>query len=1391
MQKSKYISIFTWFSFLTLLVSSIFPTIANAAGTVLSNGTVSIGVAPAGNLIYRGVGVRFVPTSAEALAVAELSAGWGVADIRSQMYAKAGQSFVGSANIVFESFESTSETAKSVVAAAGIMRVTNEYRPSKTPNLFKNTVHIENISSETIDLRYRRVMDWDVPPTATREITTVVTNNARDVFASSDNGFLDGNPLVPMRPKAFMGEYVDFPPTDNGASFDFAFGKLAPGEIKVVEFFYGAAENAEKALDALSVVGAEVYSLAKPNSPDPKNRPLGLPNTFIFGATNVRGIKIERNYPDFTLGGLKVIDNGSSDLISLQARVANSGMLNSNTSEVVKVSFFDGDPSNGGVLIGEKEISDLGVGEFKDISVGGLTELTNNNVFAVVDYENNITECRENNNSQSTVFEPFSPNASISIEADKNVYYANDTSEITATMSNTGLFSYDLKAQIFVESISGDIIHEFPLSDVQSLDKGTSTIVKAEWEVGNTLAGDYRLRAVLISKTNDPVSEAVKRIRVDHSVEQSPLVSMRVSSDKSEYHTDDDVKIDAFYRNLTNNVLITNSNFELTVTAPDGAKLINEIVNVSSLAIGEFHEISRQLNLERAEIGKYSIYAALVSEDGVVLAQNSDDFSVFNDLRKALSGEVTAQRAELDVGDTQSCQFSVKNIGLEKLNTLKLYQSLVNLSDEKEVISATTEVEVDMQQTNTQIKSYSTKGLEEGQYACLLQADIDSQKVSVAYSQFKLNKPPIEIAATFTQPQIARTLVLVDPAQATCTATQSITLEGRFHQAIDEYDDVYAKAFGHHYFALDAEYASPNTFTDTVNHHHGEDIDIAITQLDTQTIQMRISSKTVLEGAYKFYAKYPHGWWYKSLHSGTTHFSCGQTLSVGDQLGHFTVTAVDTVQQLVPDHHERAVLAEVPAREQQQSVLNQILSKQSHTIVNASEDFRAQLLTGEYNQYLILSQEQTLDHSTSKLVREAVNRGEGVVYAGGGDVAQPLQEALGIAYTSSTHHHDYHHHISNVHGYGHSNHDPISANIVRSQQLTMEEHALHTAQTSTLALTRNLLHIKTNDATATATFGEVDDQNHHQHTGHHGRHIDSILGYVHDEYTAEAYCPDEPQPEPPTYPAITVNDYGKGKTVYIGFDLLAEATQLHIEQPNADNRYSALMSNALAYTVPTQLTHYQGSVVPVELTLNNLGIATPGQVTFTLPMGTTLVDSNNSVTQTTDSGINLIHWDFQLAQPDSQSLTLWLKPQYQNNIATIKADIYTGVGTEDDPKILYSSLELSVTADTLAIEALIQKICDELAEKAQHGNHYHHSLQAIHQAHRAIEHEQYDEAVHKLLKATQWIREHEDVQDTRLSIDKLIWLVGQNVPTSAEDNDEQHPPQGSDYQDMPWWSHWW
>ncbi|MEM3113122.1 MAG: CARDB domain-containing protein [Candidatus Pacearchaeota archaeon] len=100
--------------------------------------------------------------------------------------------------------------------------------------------------------------------------------------------------------------------------------------------------------------------------------------------------------PDLELKEVKA--NFSEDYIDFEAKIVNVGLSRSNDT---KLSLYNGDN-----LILNYSIGELGIGSGKIISVRNikLNNLTNNEIFFVVDYENEIIEINEGNNNKTISF---------------------------------------------------------------------------------------------------------------------------------------------------------------------------------------------------------------------------------------------------------------------------------------------------------------------------------------------------------------------------------------------------------------------------------------------------------------------------------------------------------------------------------------------------------------------------------------------------------------------------------------------------------------------------------------------------------------------------------------------------------------------------------------------------------------------------------------------------------------------------------------------------------------------------------------------------------------------------------------------------------------------------
>lgn len=288
----------------TCVLGSAFLASAAWGQAVIQSGDVKLGVRADGALNvddpsaleFGGTGLTFVPNGSDALTPGCWCEAWGVADQVSSRFGSTGAAS-GTQNIVVDSFTSTASTATSVVrvadATGDLFRVTHAFSPSSSGSLYRVDVTIENISVAATTVLYRRAMDWDVYPDRFNELTTVNAGTSPKVVFTSDDGFAGGNPLSGQTTILFSGNAVDSGPADHGALFDFNFGSVAPGESVTFTIFYGAAANQSAAMSALGAVGAEAYSLGKPNPAfDGAGPEDGAPNTYIFAFAGVGGTPI-------------------------------------------------------------------------------------------------------------------------------------------------------------------------------------------------------------------------------------------------------------------------------------------------------------------------------------------------------------------------------------------------------------------------------------------------------------------------------------------------------------------------------------------------------------------------------------------------------------------------------------------------------------------------------------------------------------------------------------------------------------------------------------------------------------------------------------------------------------------------------------------------------------------------------------------------------------------------------------------------------------------------------------------------------------------------------------------------------------------------------------------
>lgn len=219
--------------------------------------------------------------------------GWGVSvngTTSGHANVELGGSFGLTAGVVSNVTPTSVTTTTSLSSLTGLT-ISQAYAVSgATSALFQNTVTIKNTTGAAVnDVKYVRVMDWDIPPTEFSEYVTIKgTATTTLLERSHDDGFASSDPLVESSGAAgtLNVDFTDNGPRDHGAYFRFNFGTLEDGEEYTFNIFYGAAGNETDALAAIGAAGIELYSLGQSSTG-------GVPGdrspTFIFGFSGVGG----------------------------------------------------------------------------------------------------------------------------------------------------------------------------------------------------------------------------------------------------------------------------------------------------------------------------------------------------------------------------------------------------------------------------------------------------------------------------------------------------------------------------------------------------------------------------------------------------------------------------------------------------------------------------------------------------------------------------------------------------------------------------------------------------------------------------------------------------------------------------------------------------------------------------------------------------------------------------------------------------------------------------------------------------------------------------------------------------------------------------------------------
>jgi prenyltransferase beta subunit/uncharacterized protein (DUF2141 family) len=851
--------------------------------------------------------------------------------------------------------------------------------------------------------------------------------------------------------------------------------------------------------------------------------------------------------PDLSASRLKIIDNGAGQPLSITVRIGNSGA--GPLPGESRVAFYQGNPGQGGILLGERTVSDMQAGDYQDVTLDNIASLSESaDIFAVADADNHLIECNETNNRVVLPVFIQSLSGGIAVSTDSPAYGPDSKVALNVSITNISALPGQFIAKLQVVDQSGTPVITFDNREVGPLDGAEAISYDEIWNSQNTMTGTYRLKGELYALDGTLLDSSESLFDMRHAQDATfPKLNLRISTDKAIYNTTDQVRIDEWVQNLTTNNKIASATLHVRVTYPDASEATVTDIQLAELMPRGQRAFEGQLTLQNATEGSYQVVGQVISASGDILASDSAAFTVEEDTFMSLSGAVTVQAASVYQGRAEVCTVSIAHRGTLSIDSLSIRQVLVATDPEQQINTTGQVIALAAGDKWSEIRSIDTSPLDVGTYACVLQAEIKGAWETLAYAYFQVLEQPINIDAALGHGNHGRVLVLLDDDGEECSGVRELNIEVDIDDELEPDVSVVVDLLGKHGQLVDRERASLDARS--VNAQVGTGgIDLSILDFSENHLSIGLngsgSARGVLEEGYRTLATI-------NWPGGSTRFDSGKfstdcdhrKVELDDRHGDYRITSVDMKKEKHHSHEND----HLPSLQVQRNFLGMLMSQSgwSYSIVTNKGAFKKQLRSGVYSTYMLLSERIKIDEKTQKELREAVYRGEGLLVASGHDQRQRrIDEALGIHFKGA---------------------------LKGMSDVELLESDLHAAATGSFALSDKKPRIRTDGAKVNGVF---------------------MSNAVQTQY-----------------PAVTTYDYGLGRSAYVGYDLLAEAALTGDYQ----SIHAQLILAGLSYVDYAPEVPLAGQAYPLRLSLSNQGNATSGRASIMLPENVLVLDSGGAM----------------------------------------------------------------------------------------------------------------------------------------------------------------------------------
>lgn len=879
---------------------------------------------------------------------------------------------------------------------------------------------------------------------------------------------------------------------------------------------------------------------------------------------------------------------------------------------------------------------------------------------------------------------------SLSVNTDKTEYSSAEEVQIINLVSSLSGVLENNRMSLTIRTEDQQIVRELDDYVGIQLPSGQSVEISSTWNSDRVLAGNYQVYARLYDENDQLQTEAVSTFSIkETSIGGSPGIQYgtQVVSDKISYGQWDQVIIDGRVQNLSMNSIRNPVLAVLTVRSPENAELLRRQWVVPELTAESLKNISTRLQLNEAKVGEYTLNLGLwnagVDEQ---LAEATGSFSVVEKPSQAILGSVAVDNTLIEQGAAINCTDTLKNRSSVRGVDIAYRQLVVN-EDEIESHQIEGQVQIDKGASWSAIRGFNSAQLALGNYACVLQTQISNTWTTIGSAGFKVIEPPVKLAAEMSSAGRGRLLVMTD-APRQCVVAHKVSYEIQLDEAIANKSGLSAVVYDPFGKEVDRVTVSKHSDWSSIFSAHTKGLFTSASISSDNVLSLDFDSPEGLQEGYEIRL---HARWsgeiemaHWSLNSGCNLHEYLQAWQGDSRLTHFQLLAASEVDKLshLGQHSDPFGPASAPLMEDQNNALETALIANGwdYTLVHEAHDFTRELRTGSYSTYVLLSERPWLNIMVQKEIREGIFNGRGLVVAGSHDKRNHfIEPALGIVVAG---HHPWATGL-NADGFGDSSEFLFRDRVqvaLRAGANVSREYNLHWDQ------------------------DDVEMEPYQQH-GH--EIFDQLFGYKRN--------------------ALTQYNYGKGKSVFAGFDLLAQATAA---VNSGDSGLMQLLMQSIDFVHPDTISPYVGGVVPIQINIQNEGTATAGVVQVMIEG--LAVNSAEGF----DLDSNNLESRFDLVEGQELSQQLYLRvldPVNASVQATIYSERETAAGIELKE---HANLLLPIVVGLRPNLVDITHTLNDLAWKYWYRPQYRVAHLKLKAAQYLLEEEQYRSAYWLLLNAT-------------------------------------------------------